>query len=395
MAKENQDGQEKTEDPTAQRLKKMRDDGQVPRSQELKTMALSVLGAALIFIMGSHFAGGFSEVYINNFKLTKADMTGGDAIFRHLSDAFETTFWMLAPYFGAMIVMAILASILMGGFVFSKKKMAPKLSNMSLLKGFNRMFGKEGIVNLLKSILKVVLIGGVSTLLLMAYIGDFIALSQETTDKAMAEMLTMVAWFSLLLSFSLIFIALIDIPYQLHKFKSDAKMTKQEVKDDRKQSEGSDETKSRIRGLQYQAAQRRMMDEVPNADVIITNPIHFSVALRYDEEDMGAPVVIAKGADLIALRIREIGEEHRVTMVEAPMLARAIYFTTDLNHPIPSGLYLAVAKLLAYVYQVQATPFDVRDDDKVRDQWEVPEDMQFDANGRHQQKKQDQNRDSE
>ena len=177
---------------------------------------------------------------------------------------------------------------------------------------------------------------------------------------------------------------MIDIPYQMHKFKSESKMTKQEVKDDRKQSEGSDETKRRLRQVQFEAAQRRMMEEVPKADVIITNPLHFAVALRYDEDVMAAPVVVAKGADLIAHRIREIGEEHRITIVEAPMLARAVYFTTDLNQPVPAGLYLAVAKLLAYVYQLEATPFDIRDDDKVRDQWQVPEDMQFDANGKKQ-----------
>jgi flagellar biosynthetic protein FlhB len=255
---------------------------------------------------------------------------------------------------------------------------------MSPLKGFKRMFGKDGVVNLVKSILKVVLIGGISTLLLQVYIGDFINLSKIDVEAGMVEMLTMIGWFALLLSLSMVILALIDVPYQLYKFKQESKMTKQEVKDDRKQSEGSDETKMRIKQMQFQAAQRRMMQEVPDADVIVTNPTHFAVALVYDEDETGAPVVVAKGADLIAHRIREIGEENRVTIVEAPMLARAIFFTTDLNKPIPAGLYLAVAKLLAYVYQVQASPFDIRDDDRVRDQWEVPADMQFDVKGRKQ-----------
>jgi len=382
MAKENKDGQEKTEDPTSQRLQKMRDEGQVPRSQELKTMALSVLGTAMLFIMGAHFGKGFSEIFADNFTLTKADLASNNAIFIHLSDASIATFWMLLPFFIGMIIMGIIANILLGGFVISKKKIKPKFSNMSPIKGFKRMFGKDGAVNLVKSILKVVLIGGISTLLLQLYIDDFIGLSKIDVEAGMAEMLTMIGWFALLLSFSMIILALIDIPYQLYKFKEESKMTKQEVKDDRKQSEGSDETKMRIKQMQFQAAQRRMMDEVPNADVIITNPTHFAVALTYDEDEMAAPLVIAKGADLIARRIREIGEENRITIVEAPMLARAIFFTTDLNQPIPAGLYLAVAKLLAYVYQIEASPFDIRDDDKVRDQWEVPEDMQFDTRGR-------------
>ncbi len=285
----------------------------------------------------------------------------------------------------AMIIMAVISNILMGGFVISKKKIQPKFSNMSPLKGFKRMFGKEGVVNLVKSVLKVVLIGGTSAFLIQVYIGDFINLSKVDVEEGIAEMLIMIGWFALLLSLAMVILALIDIPYQLHKFKEDSKMTKQEVKDDRKQSEGADETKIRIKQMQFQAAQRRMMDEVPNADVIITNPTHFAVALVYDEEEMAAPVVIAKGADLIAHRIREIGEDNHVTIVEAPMLARAIFFTTELNEPIPSGLYLAVAKLLAYVYQIQASPFDIRDDDRVRDQWQVPEDMQFDTSGKRQQ----------
>lgn len=382
MAKENQDGQEKTEDPTAQRLSKMRSEAQVPRSQELKVVALTLAGAALIFLLGQHFGDGFSEIYRDNFSLDRGDLQGNNAIYIHLSEAAQATFWMLMPFFIGMIIIAILANTIMGGFVISKKKLKPKMSNMSPLKGIKRMFGKEGLVNLVKSILKVVLIGGGATLLLNVYIEDFIHLSQLNVETAMTDMLVMIAWFTLLLCVSLVIIALIDVPYQMHKFKEESKMTKQEVKDDRKQSEGSDETKRRIRQVQFETAQRRMMEEVPKADVIITNPLHFAVALRYDEDVMAAPIVVAKGADLIAHRIREIGEEHRITIVEAPMLARAIYFTTELNHPVPAGLYLAVAKLLAYVYQLDATPFDVRDDDKVRDQWEVPEDMQFDANGK-------------
>jgi flagellar biosynthetic protein FlhB len=382
MAKENQDGQEKTEDPTAQRLQKMRSEAQVPRSQELKTMALTLAGAALIFLLGQHFGLGFSEIFRDNFSLDRGDLQGDNAIYIHLSEAAQATFWMLMPFFIGMIIIAVLANTLMGGFVISKKKLKPKLSNMSPLKGVKRMFGTEGLVNLVKSILKVILIGGGATLLLNFYIGDFIHLSQLNVETAMTDMLVMIAWFTLLLSVSLVILALIDVPYQIHKFKSESKMTKQEVKDDRKQSEGSDETKRRIRQVQFETAQRRMMEEVPKADVIITNPLHFAVALRYDEDVMAAPIVVAKGADLIAHRIREIGEEHRITIVEAPMLARAVYFTTELNQPIPAGLYLAVAKLLAYVYQLEASPFEVRDDDRVRGQWQVPEDMQFDANGK-------------
>ena len=382
MAAENKDGQEKTEDATAQRLQKMRKEAQVPRSQELKTMAMSLMGAALIFLMGSHFADGLLTVYADSFRLTKTDTETPAAIFLHLSKAADDTWWMMLPYFVAMVITAFFANTLLGGFVISSKKLKPKFSNMSPMKGIKRMFGTDGAVNLLKSILKAVLVGGATTLLLMYFLADFIQLSKIDIEAAIVKMLTMLGWFTLLISLTLVVLTLIDVPYQLFKFKRDSKMTKQEVKDERKQTEGSDETKGRIRQMQMQQAQRRMMEEVPNADVIITNPLHFAVALRYDEDDMAAPIVVAKGADLIAMNIRKVGEHNRVTIVEAPLLARAIYFTTDLNQPIPAGLYLAVAKLLAYVYQVQASPFDIRDDDRVREQWEVPDELKFDASGK-------------
>jgi len=382
MAAENKDGQEKTEEATAQRLNKMREKGQVPRSQELKTMVSTMVGVVLLVLLGSHLAEGFKSIYAASFTLTKADTAGPDAIFRHLSEAYDVTFWMMLPYFIVMIIAAFLGNTLLGGFVLSRDKIKPKFSNMSPLKGFKRMLGQEALVNLVKSILKAALVGSATTMLLMIYFEDFILLSSLDVEAAIINMLTMIGWFTLLVTSTLIIVAAIDVPYQLYKHKRESKMTKQEVKDERKQTEGSDETRGRVRQMQFQRAQQRMMQEVPNADVIITNPVHFAVALRYDEQQMAAPVVVAKGADLVARHIRDIGEHNHVTIVEAPMLARAIFFTTDLNQPIPAGLYLAVAKLLAYVYQVQASPFDIRDDDHVRHQWEVPDDLRFDASGK-------------
>ncbi len=384
MAKENEDGQEKTEEATPQRLQKMKDKGQVPRSQELKVMVTTMIGVVTIFILGGHFAAGFQSVYENSFKLTKADMGESKAIFGHLSQAYDDTFWLLLPYFVVMILAAFFGNTLIGGFVISKEKLKFKASNMSPLKGIKRMFGTEGLVNLLKSVLKATLVGGATTMLLMFYLADFVHLSEIDIDAAMSKMLNMIGWFAMLVTSTLIIVALIDVPYQLFKHKRDSKMTKQETKDERKQTEGSDETKRRVRQVQFQRAQQRMMQEVPNADVIITNPTHFAVALKYDEAAMAAPIVIAKGADQVAVHIRDIGEHNHVTIVEAPMLARAIYFTTDIEQPIPAGLYLAVAKLLAYVYQLQVSPFEKRDDEKVREQWQVPDDLRFDANGKQQ-----------
>lgn len=384
MAAENQDGQEKTEDPTAKRQSKMREEGQVPRSQELKTMVMTMIALILLIVMANYLAGGITAIYKDSFILTKADLEGVTPLYNHLSEATSKTLLMMSPYFLVVIISAFIGNTLVGGFVFSKKKLAFKASNMSPLKGIKRMFGPNGLMNLLKAVLKALLVGGITVLLLTTYLDHFIGLSSLDVEPAIEKMLTMLGWFALIVSLSLVIIALIDVPWQVYKHKRDSKMTKQEVKDERKQTEGSDETKRRIKQMQFQRAQQRMMQEVENADVIITNPTHFAVALKYDEELNAAPVVIAKGADLIAQHIRDIGEHHNVTIVEAPMLARAIYFTTDLDQPIPAGLYLAVAKLLAYVYQIQASPFDIRDDDKVRDQWEVPTDMQFDSSGKKQ-----------
>ncbi len=382
MAKENQDGQEKTEDATSKRLADMKKKGQVPRSQELKVMVTTMIGVIAVFMLGGHFARGFEAIYTDSFQLTKYDTETPDAVFEHLSRAYDDTFWLMLPYFIVMLVAAFFGNILIGGFVLSKMKLKPKFSNMSPMKGLKRMFGSEGLVNLLKSVLKAALIGGATTFLLMAYLADFIHLAEIDIDAAMAKMLNMIGWFAMLITATLIIVALIDVPYQLHKHKSESKMTKQEVKDERKQTEGSDETKKRVRQVQFQQAQQRMMQAVPDADVIITNPTHFAVAIRYDEETMAAPIVIAKGADQIAKHIRDIGEHNQVTIVEAPMLARAVYFTTEIDQPIPSALYLAVARLLAYVYQLNASPFEQRDDSRVVNQFDVPEEMQFDESGK-------------
>ena len=384
MAKENKDGQEKTEDATGKKLDDMRKKGQVPRSQELKTLIVTMTGAVLIIMLAGDFSQGLEEVFTQGFTVSKEDTSSNEVILSRFSDAIDTTFWMLLPYFLGLIVAAYYGNTLLGGFVISGDKMKPKFSNMSPAKGLKRMFGKDGLVKLGVSLLKVILIGGVTYFLLAFFIDDFLGLVNKTTHIAIHDMLSMLGDFTLAITATLIIIAAIDVPYQIYKHKTESKMTKQEVKDERKQTDGSDEVKGKIRQMQYQRAQQRMMDEVPNADVIITNPTHFAVALRYDDAEMGAPIVLAKGADQVAQHIREIGEFNRVTIVEAPMLARAIFFTTEIDEAIPAGLYLAVAKLLAYAYQLEVSPFDIRDDDRVRDQWEVPEDMKFDTSGKKQ-----------
>ena len=231
--------------------------------------------------------------------------------------------------------------------------MAPKLSKLNPLKGMKRVFSVKGLIELLKALGKFVLIGGVTALILWWTLEDFIRLSSMDMEQAIIELGALIGWSFVLIASTLTVIAFIDVPFQLWNHKRELRMTKQEVREEMKETEGRPEVKGRIRSLQREIAMRRMMEEVPKADVIVTNPTHYAVALRYDQGSMRAPKVVAKGKDLIAANIRNVAKEHKVPMVESPMLARAIYFHTDVGEFIPAGLYLAVAKLLAYIFQLR------------------------------------------
>lgn len=351
---ENQDGQEKSQEPTAKRVIDARKKGQVPRSRELNTMAVTLFGLATIIAMTPYFASGFHTLFQEQFVLGRADIFDPNAMMAHLVKAVGDALLMLAPFFAVMIVVALLSSVALGGFNVSFEAMQPKLSKLDPIKGMKRVFSAKGLMELVKSLAKFVLVSAATVALLHAWSEDLLRLGDLNVERAMTEGLGMVAWSSLILSSTLILMALIDVPFQLWQHRRDLKMTQQEVRDEFKETEGRPEVKGRIRQMQREIAQRRMMQEVPKADVIVTNPTHYAVALRYDPERMGAPQVVAKGKDLVAANIREVGAAHRVPLVEAPMLARAIYFNTELNEQIPATLFLAVAQLLAYVFQLRA-----------------------------------------
>ena len=253
-----------------------------------------------------------------------------------------------------MVVVAILSSVALGGFNISAEALQPKLSKMNPIKGMKRLFSAKGLMELLKSMAKFVLVAVATAALLNAWSEDLLRLGDLDVEQALIEGMTMVGWASLILSSTLILMALIDVPFQLWQHKKDLKMTQQEVRDELKQTEGKPEVKGRIRQMQREMAQRRMMQEVPKADVIVTNPTHYAVALRYKQDEMSAPVLVAKGKGLVAANIREIAQAHQIPLVEAPPLARAIYFNTELRQQIPAALFLSVAQLLAYVFQLRA-----------------------------------------
>ena len=344
------DGQERTEQPTAKKLEDARRKGQVARSRELSTMLVTIAAAGLLFVLGGHFAQGFPQLLKHAFSaqaLTTRDPWQLPVLFGQFMLEALVLLW---PLFLVCFIAALGASVMLGGATFS---LSFKFEKLDPIKGIGRLFSMQSLVELVKSVLKVLVIGGVAWFLMTGLVDDILGLSLQSPEQAMLSSGRMLVWFFLVVSLPLAVIALIDVPWQLFNHKKQLRMTRQEIKDEHKESEGRPEVKGRIRQMQMEASRRRMMEKVPQADVIVTNPTHYAVALRYDQGKGGAPVVVAKGIDEIAARIREIGGEHKVPLVASPRLARAIYASCELDREIPAGLYLAVAQILTYVYQLK------------------------------------------
>jgi len=376
---ENQDGQEKTEQPTQKRLQDSKRKGQIARSRELNTMAIVLIGGATMVGMSGHLGQGLSDVMTSGFTISRADMYDPTVMLLRLGSAIQDALLVLLPFFIVVVAVAIISSVALGGITISAEAIAPKLEKLNPLKGLKRIVSVKGLVELLKALAKFLLVGGATAVALWTTLDDFIALNTMDLGPAVSQLGSLVGWSFVLVATTLILVAMIDVPFQLWDHKRQLKMTRNELKEEMKDTEGRPEVKGRIRSLQRELAQRRMMEEVPKADVVVTNPTHFAVALRYDQSRMSAPKVVAKGSDLIATNIRRVAQEHDVTVVESPMLARAIYFHTELGDMIPAGLYLAVAKLLAYVFQLRAYRTDggmkpdSPEDLPVPDELQVPE----------------------
>ncbi len=380
MAEENQDGQEKTEQPTSKRLDDARKKGQIARSRELNTMAITLIGGIVLVSMSSYLGSGLWELMTNNFTIPRQDMYDTTAMVNRLALAIQDALFMLMPFFLAVVVLAIASSVALGGYTFSGESLAPNFGKLNPISGLKRVFSLRGLVELLKALAKFVLVGSATGVALWSTLGNFMSLSQMDLNHAASEMSDLIGGSFILIASTLILIAMIDAPFQLWQHKRQLKMTRQEVREEMKDTEGRPEVRGRIRNLQRELAQRRMMEEVPKADVIVTNPTHYAIALRYDQDKMLAPAVVAKGCGEIAANIRRVGLEHQVPMVEAPMLARAIYFNTELGDAIPAGLYLAVAKVLAYVFQLRIYRTDgglkpeMPSDLSIPEEYQVPED---------------------
>ena len=350
---ESDSGQERTEEPTSKRLKESRDKGQVARSRELNTLAVVMVAAVGLLMLGPAMAQKMMDLMVFNFSLEREALYGTDAMGLHLFASLREGLEILGPLFGLLLIASIVGPIMLGGWLFSISSLAPKFERMDPLAGLKRMFSVKALVELIKALAKFLVVLGVALVVLQVRTEDLLSLAKEPLPAAIIHSAWVLGWSLLILSCSLILIAAVDAPFQLWDHKQKLRMTKQEIKDEYKDSEGKPEVKSRIRQLQREMAERRMMSKVPQADVVITNPTHFAVALKYDPLSSGAPVVLAKGADFIAQRIREVANENQIIILESPPLARAVYYSTEIDHEIPSGLYLAVAQVLAYVFQLR------------------------------------------
>ena len=374
------DSSDRTEDPTARRLKRARDDGQVARSNELPAAAVMICSVLVLPIMGEvwfnqlsvYFAAGFSF----DRKLLESPMLLPAAFGSQLLHGLL----LILPLMLTTVVVAILASGATGGFLFSLSSILPKPSKLSPISGLKRMFGSNAAVELIKAILKMVLIGTVLLNLLNNHFLELMSLGSMALEPALGKAGSLISESVLWLTLCLVLIALIDVPYQKYSFMKRMRMTKQEIKDEHKDMEGRPEVKAQIRRRQREVATARMMQKVKEADVIITNPEHFAVALSYDPTSDGAPLLLAKGVDHTAARIREEAKTHGIEIFAAPELARALYFTTELDQPIPEALYFSVAQVIAYVFSLAQVQPGV--DPMPRPAPKLPASMLFDVNGK-------------
>lgn len=344
---------EKTEDPTSKKLSDAAEKGNIARSRDLAT-ALVLLGSSLgILVYGTDLAGATLDVCRRLFSLDEKDIADPAVMFGAMR---MSLFTVAIPFFKLALVIllaGLIGNTLLGGFNFTWYGAKFRADRIDPLAGLKRMFSMNALVELFKSMLKVAVVAGTAYILLKIFFNDIMALSLMTSPDDIIASLYLLCWLFFGLSASTLIIAAVDAPYQKWQFHNQMKMTLQEVKDEYKNSEGSPETKGRIRSMQMQISRRRMMQEVPKADVVVTNPTHYAVALKYEHGKQRAPVVVAKGVDEMAAHIRQIADAHKVPIIRSPALARSIYHTTELDKPIPEQLFGAVAQVLAYIYQLK------------------------------------------
>jgi len=346
------DSGEKTEEPTAKKLSDARKKGQIARSKDLGTMFVLVGSASALLIVGDSLATALAKMMTRLFSISRKEAMDVNALFNVVANGASFVVAPLLWIFFIIIVAAFIGNTMLGGMSFSWEAMAPKASRLSPLAGFKRMFGVQAAVELLKSIMKFFVVFIMAFLLLKGLFGQILGLSLETIPTNFGHSVNLLLWMFFALALSTGLIVIVDAPYQVWNHNRQLKMTKQEIKDEHKNTEGNPEIKGRIKRTQYEMSQRRMMADVPNSDVIITNPTHFSIALKYDPIAGGAPILLAKGVDEMAMHIRTIAKEHNIEIIQSAALARSLYYTAEVGEDIPEELFAAVAQVLAFIFQL-------------------------------------------
>ena len=356
---EEQTGQERTEQPTERRLQEARKKGQVPRSRELNTMLSLILASIALLVLGGGISRNIMQISVEGFSISRELAFDANQLpFQFMYMASETLL-ALSPFMAVMLVAALAGPLMMGGWSFSLETISFKLEKLNPIKGLARIFSLKGLVELVKALAKFVLLIGAAILVFFTIDQQLLSLTSMSPKAAGIEAVSVLVQVLLILSATTILIVALDVPFELWNHQKQLRMTKQEIKDEMKETDGNPQVKQRIRTMQRQLAESRMMEDVKTADVVITNPTHYAVALQYLDRPGSAPRLVAKGKDLTALRIRAIATEHDIPLFEAPPLARALYRSPEIGHEIPHVLYMAVARVLAYVFQLKnAGPTD-------------------------------------
>lgn len=353
MSQEASGGQEKTEEASTKRLTEARERGQIARSRELTTMLLLFAAAGVLWSSGDSVVGVIAESMRTNFDVSRALRLNDTDMLTLAGGTIMDVLRSLSPFLIVSAVVSIAGSVALGGWTIATDAIGFKWNRIDPMAGIGRLLSVRSLIELMKALAKFLVLLGFGVLVLWQQAPDILALGRMPLGAGIAATTSLAFHAFLIVSLGTVLIALIDVPFQKWDHARQLKMTRQELREESKESDGSPEVKAKIRGMQHELARRRMMEQVPQADVVVTNPEHYAVALKFDPATMSAPRLVAKGADRVALRIRELARESGVTVLEAPPLARAVYHTTKLNHEIPAGLYVAVAQVLAYVFQLK------------------------------------------
>lgn len=368
---------ERTEPASGRRLDEARSKGNIPRSRELNTFAILMAGGVGLMIMGPKLADGLLDLAHQWFTFNQASLADPNLMWKRFIETSISVLGLFMPLLAVLLIAVLAAPLAIGGWLFSVEALQPDFARLNPLKGLTRVFSVNGLVELVKALAKTLVVGSVAYWVLMSKKAEILSLAAEPISGSIPHLANMLAWTFVLITGAMALIVSLDVPFQLWEYYRNLRMTKEEVRKESKESEGDPMIKGRIRALQREAARKRMMAEVPKADVIVTNPTRYAVALVYREKEMRAPRVVAKGSYLLAQRIRELGEEHHIPILQAPPLARALYRHTELDQEIPSALFTAVAEVLAYVYQLRSYNSGAGDMPQKPADLQVPEGMDF------------------